>query len=50
MFMANMVKCPVCGHVFTSPIQGGRTISEGESVIVPCPKCRNHFDARVDQI
>jgi len=50
MFMVNMVKCPVCGHVFTSPIQGDRTISEGESVIIPCPKCRNHIDVRVDQI
>ena len=48
--MANTVKCPACGHVFTSSIQDGGTISGGESVTVPCPKCRNHIDVRVDQI
>lgn len=47
--MTNKVRCPVCSHEFPSPTQGG-TVTGGESVTYPCPKCRNRIDIRDNQI
>ncbi len=48
--MVSRVKCPACGHEFTSPVQGGRTDTGGTSIAYRCPKCRNRIDIRDNQI
>ncbi len=50
--MTNMVKCPNCGHVFASPIQGSGTISvpKGGSITYPCPNCKSSVDVSRNQI